>query len=328
MKYDVYGIGNALVDYEIEVSEDFLEKFNIEKGLMTLVEADRQKELLTAVFGQIKKRQSGGSLANSIIALRQFGGRGFYSCKVANDEDGSLYQNELDELGVDTNLGNLPDGITGKCLVMITPDAERTLNTHLGITSNLSVNEIDEEALAQAKYVYVEGYLVSSPTGMNVIKRVKELARRHGVKIAYTFSDPAMAKFFNDQSHEAVSGKIDLLFANEEEAMIFTGKTNSEDAFEALKEFTKCFVVTRSEKGAWIYDGKSKVEIAGYPVRAIDTTGAGDMFAGAFLYGMTNGLTHQEAGNLASRAGSRVVSQFGPRLENKVVLDLISLPQK
>ena len=324
MKYDVYGIGNAIMDYEIKATEKFLKTFHVEKGLMTLVDEDRQKELVAGVFGQIKKRQSGGSAANSMIALAQFGGKGFYSCKVANDEDGVHYKQEMDELGVDTSLGELPNGTTGKCLVMVTPDAERTMNTYLGITANLSVDEINEEALSQAKYIYVEGYLVSSPTGIVAIRKVKELAKKHGVKIAYTFSDPAMVKFFRDESHEAVSGGIDLLFANEEEAKTFTGKSNDKEAFEALKQYAKQFVMTRSEKGAWVFDGENHIKISGQAVEAIDTTGAGDMFAGAFLYGMTNGLSHKEAGDLASLASARVVTQFGPRLENDVAAALIS----
>ena len=324
MKYDVYGIGNAIMDYEIEATDDFLKKHSVEKGLMTLVEEDRQGELVAAVRGKIRKQQSGGSAANSMIAIAQFGGKGFYSCKVANDQDGADYKKEMDELGVDTNLGKLPDGTTGKCLVMVTPDAERTMNTFLGITGNLSVDEINEDALAQAAFVYIEGYLVSSPTGLIAIRKVKELAKKHGVKIAYTFSDPAMVKFFKKQSEEAVSGGLDLLFANEEEAMTFTGASNEDEAFELLKNHTTQFVMTRSEKGAWIYDGSKKIKIKGHSVNAIDTTGAGDMFAGAYLYGLTNGLSHQEAGDLASLSSAKVVTQFGPRLENEVASTLIS----
>ena len=324
MNYDVYGIGNAIMDYEIEATDDFLEKHGVEKGLMTLVEEDRQEELVAAVSGKIRRQQSGGSAANSMIALAQFGGKGFYSCKVANDLDGVHYKKEMDELGVDTNLGELPDGTTGKCLVMVTPDAERTMNTFLGITADLSSNEIDEEALAQASFIYIEGYLVSSPTGIVAIRKVKELAKKHGVKIAYTFSDPAMVKFFKDQSEEAVSGGLDLLFANKEEAMTFTGESSEDDAFESLKQHAKQFVMTRSEKGAWVYDGAKKIEIKGHTVEAIDTTGAGDMFAGAYLYGLTNGLSHQEAGDLASLSSAKVVTQFGPRLENEVASALIS----
>ena len=323
MKYDVYGIGNAIMDYEIEATDDFLSKHAMEKGLMTLVGEDWQEELVAAVSGKIRKRQSGGSAANSMIALAQFGGKGFYSCKVANDPDGVHYKKEMDQLGVDTNLDELPEGTTGKCLVMVTPDAERTMNTFLGITGNLSMDEIDEEALSQADYLYIEGYLVSSPTGIVAIRKVKELARKHGVKIAYTFSDPAMVRFFREQSEEAVSGGLDLLFANKEEAMTFTGESDEDRAFEALKKHSNQFVMTRSEKGAWVYEGSKKLEIKGHFVDAIDTTGAGDMFAGTYLYGLTNGLSHQEAGDLASLSSARVVTQFGPRLENEVAMELL-----
>lgn len=323
-KYNVFGIGNAMVDYEIEANDDFLQDHNVEKGLMTLVDEDRQAELLTAVGGNVKKRQSGGSAANSMIALSQFGGKGFYTCKVANDEDGTLYKQEMDELGLSTNLDGLPEGTTGKCLVMVTSDAQRTMNTFLGITSDLSENEVVEDELAQAEYVYIEGYLVSSPTGIPAIQKVKELANKHGVKIAYTFSDPAMVKFFNDQSKEAVSGGLDLLFANEEEARLFTSTETEEDAFEKLKDHAREFCMTRSDKGAWIWDGKEKTEVPPTPTKAIDSTGAGDMFAGAFLYGITNGLSHKESGALANKAASMVVSKFGPRLDNEVAKSLIT----
>jgi sugar/nucleoside kinase (ribokinase family) len=322
-KYNVFGIGNALVDYEIEITDSFLNENGVEKGLMTLVDEAHQATLVDAVSGKIKKRQSGGSAANSMIALAQFGGKGFYTCKVANDEDGTLYKKEMVELGLDTNLKELPIGTTGKCLVMVTPDAQRTMNTFLGITGDLSANELDEEALSQAEYIYIEGYLVSSPTGIVAIQKAKELAKKHVVKIAYTFSDPAMVKFFNDQSKTAVGEGVDLLFANEEEAHLFTGATTEEAAFEGLKNFAKQLVMTRSEKGAWIWDGVNKIEIAGNSVKAIDTTGAGDMFAGAFLYGITNGLSATEAGDLASLASSKVVSQFGPRLANEEAKRLV-----
>jgi sugar/nucleoside kinase (ribokinase family) len=324
-KYDVYGIGNALVDYEIEVSNDFLAENRVEKGLMTLVEEERQKELVEAVRGNIRKKQGGGSAANSMIALSQFGGKGFYSCRVANDEDGHFYKQELDALGVDTNLKALPDGITGKCLVMVSPDAERTMNTFLGITSQLCVDDIDEEALAQAEYLYIEGYLVSSPKGMEAIHKIKQMARKHGVKIGMTFSDPSMVKYFGTQMKEAIVGGVDLLFANQEEAKLFIGVNDADVAFERLKSFAKKFVMTKSAKGAVVWDGQNAITIAPHEIKALDSTGAGDMFAGAFLYGITSGMSYEEAGKLASLASSRVVAQFGPRLANEEVQKLKSV---
>jgi sugar/nucleoside kinase (ribokinase family) len=166
-KYDVYGIGNALVDMEFEVSTDFLQKASIQKGLMTLVEESRQTEIISNLHGIQHKRSCGGSAANTMIAISQFGGKSFYSCKVANDETGNFYYKDLLENGVHTNLSthHLEAGVTGKCIVLITPDADRTMNTFLGITSNFSQKELIEAHIMDSNYLYIEGYLVASPTG-------------------------------------------------------------------------------------------------------------------------------------------------------------------
>ncbi len=313
-KYDIYGIGNAIVDYEIEVEDEFLRDNQIEKGLMTLVDEKRQKELLKLVRKKIKKRQGGGSAANSVIALSQLGGQAFLSCKVANDEDGHFYLSELDAVGIRTNVANPPKGITGKCLVMVSPDTQRTMNTYLGITADLSVNELVPEALQASKYIYIEGYLVSSAAGPETINEARQLARKAGVKVAYSFSDPAMVKYFRAQSKAAVGEGVDCLFANEEEGMLFSGKDSPEEAYEAMKPFAETLVFTRSEKGAWIHHGGEDYHIQPQKVTAVDANGAGDMFAGAFLYGLTNGWHVATAGALASKASAAVVTQFGPRL--------------
>ena len=171
-KYDVCAIGNALVDYEIEVAEQFFADNEVEKGLMTLVDEQRQVQLLGKVDGQIKKKQGGGSAANTIFGMSAFGGKGYYTCKVANDEDGALYVGDLEKSGIDSNLdtAQLPSGTTGKCLVMITPDAERTMNTFLGITTDFSVAEIDEQAIMNSNYLFMEGFLVSSASGLGAMK--------------------------------------------------------------------------------------------------------------------------------------------------------------
>ena len=319
MKYDVYGIGNALVDMEFKVTDDFFTQNNVEKGLMTLVEEDRQKELLDklhVIHTEELKRQCGGSAANTVIALSQFGGSGFYSCKVANDETGEFYLNDLKENGVETKYtkDTAPSGTTGKCMVMVTPDAERTMNTFLGITATYSETELDLEALKQSKWLYIEGYLVASPTGQAAALSALQTAKDSGVKVAYTMSDPNMVKFFKENVHAILKDKVDLLFCNEIEALEFTGKDNIADAREALKESAQHFAITLGKNGAVIWDGHTFVDIEPYPTDAIDSNGAGDMFAGAFLYGITNGMNYAGAGSLASLAASKVVSQFGPRL--------------
>lgn len=315
-KYDVCAIGNALVDYEIDVKDDFFNSNDIEKGMMTLVEEDRQTVLLKQVSNNIKKKQGGGSAANSIVALNQLGGKGFYSCKVANDEDGQFFLDDLHSLGIDTSLDGkqLPEGTTGKCLIMVTPDAERTMNTCLAITSDFSEKELDETAITSSKYLFIEGYLVSSPTGFEAALQAKKMAEANNVKVALTFSDPSMVKYFEDNMTKVVGASVDLLFCNEEEALLYTGTKTVEEARELLKRDAKQFVITQGKNGATMWDGSVFIDIEPHPVQAVDTTGAGDMFAGAFLYAITNNHTLASAGFLASKASSKVVAQYGPRV--------------
>jgi sugar/nucleoside kinase (ribokinase family) len=329
-KYDVYGIGNAIVDIVTEVDHDFFEKNEVEKGVMTLVDEKRQHQLLKAIDMKKSRMASGGSAANSMIAVSQFGGKSFYSCLVAKDDLGKFFLLDLKRNGVDTNLGyeHAPEGITGKCVVMTSPDAERTMNTFLGISSKLSPKNLDENAIRNSTYIYLEGYLVASPDGLEAMKEGKKIAERNNVKTTLTFSDPSMVKYFSKQMEEIVGASVDMLFCNEEEAMIFTGTTSLKDAREKLKGVAKHFAITLGANGALIYDGDTFINIEPYKVKALDTNGAGDMFSGAFLFGITHGHSYAEAGKLASLASSRVVSQFGPRLEptqvQRVLGDLIA----
>jgi sugar/nucleoside kinase (ribokinase family) len=328
MKYDVYGIGNALVDMEFMVEDEFFSKNSIEKGLMTLVEEDRQSELISALNTNNNdevKRQCGGSAANSIIAVSQFGGKSFYSFKIANDETGDFYLKDIMENGVDTKntKANLPSGITGKCMVMVTPDAERTMNTYLGITGSLDKDQIDEEALKNSKWLYVEGYLVASPSGQEAAVEALRLAKSNGIKTSLTMSDPNMVKFFKDNMQQLVGDGLDLIFCNEHEAKDFTGTSDILEAREKLKKSAKSFVITLGKNGAVIWDGTMFIDIEPHAVNAIDTNGAGDMYAGAFLYGITNGMNYAGAGALASLASSKIVEQYGPRLSMEQVKSLL-----
>ncbi|MDP7320016.1 MAG: adenosine kinase [Bacteriovoracaceae bacterium] len=328
MKYDVYGIGNALVDMEFEVNDDFFTKNSIEKGTMTLVEEERQAELISALESHKTseiKRQCGGSAANTIIAVSQFGGKSFYSFKIANDDTGSFYLNDISENGVDTKntLENLPQGKTGKCMVMVTPDAERTMNTFLGITATLDKDQIDEKALENSKWLYVEGYLVASPTGHTAALKAVRLAKQAGVKTSLTMSDPNMVKFFKENMQEIIGDGLDLIFCNEHEVRDFTGKTSLNEAREELKKYAKTFVITLGKNGAMIWDGTMFIDIEPHAVQAIDSNGAGDMYAGAFLYGITNGMSYAGAGSLASLASSKLVEQFGPRLSWREAKDIL-----
>jgi sugar/nucleoside kinase (ribokinase family) len=316
-KYDVTGIGNALVDIEFKVQDQFFTDNGVEKGLMTLVDEERQNSLMAVINTAEAKKQAGGSAANSVVAVSQFGGRSYYCFRVANDELGHFYLKDLNDSGVSIGLSpdRLEEGVTGKCLVMVTEDSERTMNTFLGITQNFSIADLNESAIKDSKYLFIEGYLITSENGKAAMKEAKSIAEKAGVKVAMTFSDPAMVKYFREPFDEVIGASVDLLFANEEEALLFTGKDNLSEAREELKKVAKHFVVTKGKNGAMIFDGDTFIEIEPYKTTAIDSNGAGDMFAGAFLYGITNGHSYASSGKLASMASSRVVSQFGPRLK-------------
>ncbi len=324
-KYHIYGIGNALVDMEFEVKDSFFEKYNIDKGLMTLVDENRQHELMGHLDAFEGKKASGGSAANTVIAISCFGGKSFYSCKVANDELGDFYVNDLQLAGVDSNVGDgRKEGVTGKCLVMVTPDAERTMNTFLGITESFSIDELHLSALSDSEYLYIEGYLVTSETGRHAAIEARKAAEENGVKTALTFSDPAMVQFFKDGLKQMIGEKVDLLFCNEAEAMSWSETDNLASAIEAMKSVANTFAITLGAKGAVLFDGKKQIDIAPHAIKAVDSNGAGDMFAGAFLYAITHGYSFLQAGNIASLAAAKVVSQFGPRLPPAEHKDILS----
>ncbi len=322
MKYDVYGMGNALVDKEFEVNDAFLDEQAIEKGLMTLIDEDKRHALLASLqqaYG-LKKRTGGGSAANTIVSISQFGAKTFYACKVANDELGQFYQQDLVAAGVDNGLGRLnAEGVTGQCLVMVTPDTERTMNSFLGITSDFSAAEVHMDELREAQYLYVEGYLVTSDVSRNAVLEARKVAREAGVKMAYTFSDPSMVTYFKDGVDEVLSEGVDVLFCNEEEAMIYSGADSIDAAVEVLLQKTEKLVVTLGRAGALVANANgSRIQVPTQVVEAVDTNGAGDMFAGAFMYGLVKGMSDEQAALLANRAAGEIVQVFGARLEREV----------
>jgi sugar/nucleoside kinase (ribokinase family) len=325
-KIDIYGIGAALVDTEIEVSDTDLSDLGIEKGVMTLVDENRQHELLDKLSDHLvhSKLASGGSAANSIIAANALGAQCFYSCRVAKDDHGQFYLKDLKEGGVEyPQAAGTHAGITGKCLVFITPDAERSMNTFLGISEQICAEDIDLDALQAARFAYIEGYLVTSATGRPAAIKVREQAKKSGVSVALSLSDPAIVKFFKDGIVEMIGDGVDLLFCNEAEAMAYTDTNSLQDACEALQQVSTQFAVTRGSKGARLFDGTQYIDVSGEAVKTLDTNGAGDMFAGAFLASLTRGKDFKAAGELACRAAAKVVSQYGPRLRADQYADLL-----
>ena len=316
-KYQIYGVGAALVDTEVVVSDAFLKKNGIEKGVMTLVDELRQAELLDAFTADQHHlmKKSGGSACNTVVAAASLGAKAFFSGKVAADDDGEHFVEDLAESGVAFHAASPEVGVTGKCLVMVTDDAERTMNTYLGASEQLTGREIDEAALVESEWLYIEGYLLTDDTRAALIKDVVAKAKESGVKVALSLSDPFVAQIFADNLRAVIGEGVDLVFCNKDEAVAFTESDSIEEAFEALKRYTKTFAVTDGGNGAFVFDGESMIKSPGVAADAVDTNGAGDMFAGAFMYALTAGRDFKWAAELANESAARVVGQFGPRLD-------------
>lgn len=315
-KYHIYGLGNALVDFEIETTADELTSLDVEKGVMTLIEEERQEHLFNAFHGKHHSRACGGSAANTIIGAQSLGSQCFYSCKVAQDETGEFYRDDLLKHGVHSNLSSesLEQGKTGKCLVMITPDADRTMNTFLGITGDISYSQVDEEALKASEYLYIEGYLSSSPVAQNAAVKAMQFARANRVKTAFSLSDPNMVRFCRDGLEQIIGEGVDVLFCNKDEATMYTHQEDTEKAADSLRKIANTVVITLGAEGALVVSENELVKISGNSVDAIDTNGAGDLFAGSFLHALCQGHELLEAGQLASFASAQLVTQYGPRL--------------
>ena len=327
-KYDIYGIGNALVDTEYEVDDAFISKAGVGKGLMTLIDSDERKRLLNLLEVEHEhraiKQAGGGSAANTMVAAAQLGANSFYSCKVASDETGDFFMSDLKIAGVDTNLdAGREEGITGKCISMVTPDAERTMTTNLGISETLSPNELNREALRNSTYLYIEGYLVTSPTAFEAVKETINIAKEAGVQVSLTISDPAMVENFKASFDALAELGIDLIFCNEDEARLWTAASNRGEAMARLKTVCGKVVMTCGKEGALVFDGNEETMSVGDPTKAVDTTGAGDIFSVTFLFGLTHGMSFPACADLANRAASLLVSSFGARADQAPLRGLL-----
>lgn len=315
--YDLYAIGNALVDSEYEVSDAQLQALGVEKRHMTLIDAERRAYLLAGVHGLHSRRTGGGSAGNTTVALAQLGGRAFYSCRVADDELGAFYHQDLLANGVSTNLSHtqFPNGQTGICMVMVTPDAERSMSTFLGATADIDHTALQARDIAKSKVYYMEGYLSASPTGLDAALKGRAIAKEAGVMLATTLSDMSMINYCRPGLEAMVGqGDLDYLFCNEEEAQVWCGSTDLPSIISAISKLARVVCLTRSAKGCIVIEGGQQTAVPAANVKAIDTNGAGDMFAGAFLFAVTHGHSHAQAALLANQAAGQVVSQYGNRL--------------
>ncbi|MDB2683044.1 adenosine kinase [Alphaproteobacteria bacterium] len=324
----VVAVGNALVDILAQVDDAFVaeqnEKHGMEKGAMTLIEETRAVELYSQMPAGIES--SGGSAANTMAGFASFGGKGGFIGKVADDELGKIFQHDIKSLGLKFDTQPLIAGAkTGRCMIVITPDAERTMNTFLGASVELDAIDVDKDLIASAQVTYLEGYLFDKEKAKQAFIKAAETAHENGHRVALTLSDPFCVDRHRSDFLRLVENHVDILFANEDEIKSLFMQESFEDAKSAISKHVEIACLTRGDKGAVIVSEDQEYTIAAQPVaEVIDTTGAGDQFAAGFLYGFTEGKTLEESGTLGAIAAAEVISHMGPRPQ----VELASLLKK
>jgi sugar/nucleoside kinase (ribokinase family) len=315
--YDVCGLGNAIVDIFLEIDDAEFAALGFERGTMRLVEAEDQRQLLRQFAERNRELRlvSGGSVANSIIGLSQLGGRGAFIGCVGDDRYGLHYAEEFNDLKIAIGNPIIVGETTGTCVALVTPDAERTMRTCLAVASHLAARHVDHKRIASSTWLFIEGYVFANPaTGQLAIRDAISAAKSAGTKIAITCSDAFVPEVFGDAFHEALS-QADLLFCNAPESMAVTGTTSTEEAFEKLKGLVPNSVVTDGPHGAFVRFGGEECHVPAVACHPVDLTGAGDMFAGAFLYGITHGYSPSLAARGANFLCMNVITQVGARLQ-------------
>jgi len=313
--YDVTGIGNAIVDVIAHADDAFLAANGIEKGAMTLIDAARAEELYGRMGPGVEV--SGGSAGNTMAGFASLGGRGAYVGKVCNDQLGSVFRHDITAAGVHFATDPLHGGApTARCLILVTPDAQRSMNTYLGACVELGPEDIDEAMIAASQVTYLEGYLWDPPRAKEAFLKAAGAAHAAGRKVSLSLSDSFCVHRHHDEFMDLVANHVDILFANEHEIGALYGTDDIAVAVEAVKGHCEVAALTRSEKGAIIVAGGQVFEVPAAPVaRVVDTTGAGDLYAAGFLYGYTRGLAPAVCGRLGAIAAAEVISHVGARPE-------------
>lgn len=316
MKKDIQlcGMGNGLVDIQYRISEEIMAEFGMKKGEMRLIDNEERQRLEKFFKDYPFYRCSGGSAANSIIAFSQLGGKAAYKTVLGNDELGKFYAKEFEQLGIDLFAEYKNDYPTGLCFVFIAPDSERTMLTSLGATAFFSTKNLIEDVIARSEWIYLEGYKFSQEESTKSVYKSIELAKKYNTKIAFGVSDVFITENFHSNVAKAVP-EADLFFCNENEALSFTKEKTIEKATSKLFNLVENVVITKGAQGSIIKWKNEIFEVNSFPADAVDSTGAGDMFAGAFLYGVINKNDPHYAAKLASYCSAKVVSQLGARMD-------------
>jgi sugar/nucleoside kinase (ribokinase family) len=315
-EFQLCGLGNAIVDMFLDLDESEFATLGFEKGTMRLVDAAEQKEILHRFQKHEPRLVSGGSVANSVIAFTQLGGKAAFIGCVGDDRYGLFYEREFEALGIDIGNPAIVNETTGTCACIVTPDAERTMRTSLAVSAHLAARHVDEERIKNSEWLFIEGYVFANPeTGQGAIKEAIRLARKHGTKVAITCSEAFVVQAFAEPFYEALTS-ANLLFCNATEACAVARANTPPEAFVLLKQLVPNCVVTDGPHGAHVrYEG-TEGHVAAFPCAPRDVTGAGDMFAGAFLYGVTRGVDPVKAARAGCFLSMKVISQVGARLHH------------
>ena len=319
MKYDVVGLGNALLDFQVRVPFEALSELQVVKNSMTLVaEADQHKALsyIKEKYHSGCQISSGGCAANTLAGLANYGGSGFFFGRVGSDDNGRHYREDLENCGLTTQLSQSSQGHTGTCLALITPDAERTMLTHLGVAIDLSEKDIEPAPIADGSIVYIEGYLWDSPSARKASIKAMDIAKAQGKKVALTFADSFCVERHFQDFLDLAKNRVDILFCNESEALMATKKSSVKDAFAVMKDWTDYVCMTLGPRGAYLSNRSTNTqeELSTWDVKLVDKLGAGDLFAAGVLFGIGKGKSLRECGYLGCYAATRVIQQMGARL--------------
>ena len=320
---DVVGIGNAIVDVLTTTDDSLLERLAFKKGSMTLIDENKAKELYEITTNRIQK--SGGSVANSLACVSQLGGKAAFIGRVRNDELGKIFTEEISMTG--TIFKTPPTSIgpsTARCLIFVTPDAQRTMCTYLGASVQLEPKDIDLSAVKECKILYLEGYLWDNEAAKNAFIKAAEMARNAGRKVALSLSDSFCVTRHRESFIELVEDYIDILFANEDEIKSLYKASNLNSAIKKLKNKCELAAITRGKNGSILISNGEETSIAPFILgKAIDTTGAGDLYAGGFLKGISEGLTPLISAKIGSLCAGQIVTQLGSRSDTNL-LNLIN----
>ena len=311
--FDVLGIGNALVDVLSTEPEEFIERLQMVKGSMTLIDTERAEAIYAAMSDTTE--MSGGSAANTLAGVASFGGRAAYTGRVRDDSLGEVFSHDLNALGVHFESPRATEGDpTGRCMIIVTPDAQRTLNTYLGASSSLSADDLDLDLVAASKVTFLEGYLFDRPDAKKAFRVAAEAAHSAGRKVSLTLSDSFCVERHHDDFLELVTEGVDILFANEDEIMKLYGVDTFDAGVAAVRGACEIACVTRGKHGSVVVTADEEVQVEAHQVpQRVDTTGAGDLYASGFLYGWSQGRSLHESGRLGSIAAGAVIGHIGPR---------------